>query len=242
MHKYLFFFLILSFIKGYSSVYTIRSIEGLSTSIAVEFTPVDNIIQVINGKDKFIATDVSDLIEVKCLNEHFLHIRYQVRVGSNIRIERLMLISVSNENLRESLHIISRYDAIFNETYDKEIDALQIYNEEEHFSSTITKIDKSQIVLNSKYIKKSKELKESITKNEQFTLTFDTLNRIFKSKEEALSSWMKCFSPDNGVTTERNIEGIFPTITMFNYKYYFINRYWQELSDDNYLIRYLIGR
>ncbi len=233
------FLLLLSFIsKG--RTYSVVSLEGSKATINVDFLPVDNTVKIYNKQNGMLLQDVIDLTDVKVLNKNFLYITYKARVGSNIKKEMGLLLSVSNGKLFESLHIMTRYKVEFKRTYDKPTDLLQTYNELEEFSAAVIKCNTDSLCLKCSYVNKSKQQNRATILNDNFCLKFDTKQKIFANSHKKLIGHYTCYNPEMNTTTQREYNEIFPTVALMDYEYYFINGFWYELNQGNYLVQ-LIG-
>jgi hypothetical protein len=233
--------LLVSFIVNLakSQVYSLRSLNGDAVLFKVSSNDEKSILSISYSKDTVYLGDVEYIKIAKVLSDNFLMVVYGIRAGSGLTSIRMILLSASNGKICQSLNITSLFKEEFLDfrryvTSPMKVEVKRIY-----------KVDISLISQNYKLSAKIHDERKSVHDPKSnynddgvANLKFDRNQNIFYSSHEQISQYFTIFDPKTQEEIGQYIKGTLPVVKLGKYKYYYINRAWYEISDNNYLAKY----
>lgn len=172
--------------------FVINSLENKSMSINVELDNVNNSITITLTPSVIIHVcdymGNNRLEKMEVINKKFLFISFGIFGGSGVELGETMCICVSKGYLYKALYIISIDNEYFSKTYNKEVDAQDLYDESKKSKVTFINIQedkKNNFKLLATEYDTVKSKHDPGTSHEIFDtliFNFDKKNKVFYNK------------------------------------------------------------
>jgi len=212
------FFIGLTNSRAVGQVFILRSAGGNENSINVFLNDDRDILTISCSKDTFYIKDVTHIDTVKVLDESFLLVNYSVHAGSGLHLRHSLILSVKNNMICQSLHIISLFSEEFID-FSKPVQSSNPVSESRlfkvGFSLKRNVAQNYELIANVHDEKKSKHSPQTNYKHDNdLALKFDSSLNIFCSRYEDLSRYFTVIDPKTQEETKLYISGTFPMIQL----------------------------
>ncbi|HET9058269.1 MAG TPA: hypothetical protein VFN30_15600 [Chitinophagaceae bacterium] len=213
-----------------------NSLEEEPVRVNIELDYVGDKIKIIFNPSQTICIDgFRGLAEdIKIISKKFVTLTYKMRAGSGVKVRRTVLICVSKGYLYRTLDIGSLDSYEFKNTYDKETDSRNLYDE-----SGIYKISfinpkntkNNEYLLEATQYEKIKS-KHDPSKNHEtldtLRFNFDNKNKVFYTEYRSLKGNYIFAGKQRVFMGEK-----YPIIKLINDEYLFIDKIWYSKVREN---------
>ncbi len=231
-----------SFAVEYETL-NIISFDGKREQVKITLDPVTNKIDIFlssNLKEKTSLLGYVQLVEkMNVLDEKFLKIRYKILGGSGIKLQKTVLLCVSNGRLNRSLDFISYDSYVLDDPYSKVKDFDEINTNQFNIEAIITSGKDTYISATESFSRIFKSSpNHNILKKRKRKLYFDMNNYVFYDSLVSLKrSYYKNLEEIVGKHDIERVPYFYFEKDYVVDKYFFVKSSWYLLNPRNYLIK-----
>jgi hypothetical protein len=108
--------------KAKAQEFNVLAFDGSDQTVSMSYSEVKELLKISIHDDTLYVPGVSYMDTVFNLNKQFFQVSYGVRGGTGLHIKHILLLSIKNNKLFQSLHITSVFDEEFID-YSKKVDS-----------------------------------------------------------------------------------------------------------------------
>ena len=240
----LFTFIIVA-VLGYSESgllkYSILDFANDKTiTVEVSEDLVNNIVQVHTPNDTLEFFSVTNLIYGKVIFEKFLELKFRIRGGSGTLINKVVLISIKDKELKKSLELLTNMESKMDKVYDSDVDDLNIYDESEIYNLEVQmRRVQGDYFLNlvETYRLESKSSQfQNRSYSESFKLDFSMDKMCFFNGSRVYNDQISVFNREKNDLEMRALKGEFPVIQLYETKYILVEKRWYQDNGNGVLV------
>ena len=227
--------------SSYGQIFAIESFDGDKQLIEVSSGTNESILSIKCEKDTIHIGSLNSIDTIRMLNKHFLMVTYRVRTGVGMQQLKILIVSVNNHILRESLHAVSLFKEEFMDfskpaPQSTKVSVETIYKADFSLTGSNSKNYQIKTIIHNK--RKSIDDPKRNYNNDLFaTLTFDRIKNIFHSSQESISQQFTVMDAKTKVEAKQYMKGSFSVVKLGKLKYYYKDGEWYEQFDSNSLIQ-----
>ncbi len=219
----------------------IQTFGEQSQKISIALDTDRDVLIVATIKDTIHIGDCIVVENVHSLNKNFIEITYEIRGGSGIHVTRTLIFAALNNRLYQSLHITSLFKEEFIDYRKDPVsttpDKSSLYETKCHLINAGYHNQKMIASIHS-WQKLKDHPQKNFDREKKISLSFDTMKNVFYNSKVSLSQYFTIYDPKTQKERKQYLVGIFPTIQLGSYNYYYIKGDWYEKGHDATLSRY----
>lgn len=224
-----------------SQSYTLQSINGNRAQFQLSLDDRKQILSITCSNDTVHIPNVEYIEIAKVLRNKFLTVTYGVRAGVGMSESRTLILSASNNNICQSLHITSSFKERFMDFSRPNPPSKGSVKTVFNLNTLLTGRNIESYKLHAEIHSSRKSMYEPRTNyNYDYTtaLNFDSIQNIFYSSHEYISQRFTIFDPRIGSETTKYVKDTLPVINLAQDKYFYMKGVWYEISYKSYLTQY----
>jgi hypothetical protein len=222
--------------SSHGQSFTIESLDGDKQLVQVSKGRYESTLLIAHAKDTIFINGINKIDTIRMLNKNFLMATYHARAGVGIKEVKTLLVSISNNVLRESLHVVSLFKEDFidfskpSQKPPVKASVRTIYSTELTLTGSKSTDYKIKATIHDE-IKSIREPKGNYNHDLIIYLPFDTSKNIFCSSQEEISPYFVRAYAKIKHSDELIIRGVFPVAKLGKHQSYYQAGKWHDLPD-----------
>jgi len=221
-----------------SQTFKLHQINGEVAEVSMVLDESKQCLSISSFNDTVKVDDVANIKYSKILGNNFFMVAYEVRAGSGLLEVQTLILSIWKNKIVQSLNCTTEFDEEFID-FSKRIKPAKISvksNYKVDISLSGSSSNNYKLKASVSDIRKSlNDPGSNYTRHSVTNLDFDKKLNLFCSSRQHLSKYYTIADARSRTETKQRLNGIFPTIRLGKYIYYYINGFWYGKTDSNYL-------
>jgi hypothetical protein len=220
--------------------YTIESIEGTLQNIRLHRDYLNNLLIISHDKDTInIGNCLSINGKISILSRYFLKVSYRVKIGTNIRVNRMLLLCVERNKLHSALHITQLSSYTLDQLFDSLADTKKLFDEKSRYDANLTLLGENigdfRLVgdIDDKNVSRLNPGSDYHVDNSTL-LKFDKNENVFISNYEKVDRSLPIYYAQDSVSKMTHLRGTYPVVSLGKMKYLFIGEEWFEETTNEF--------